>query len=74
MSDCKQCARFQRRYKELTSESFQELKAFNKTVVDRHLQRHRDTRKLAEALTERWVEHIKRDHQKQAVDGKSGPV
>jgi len=59
---CRYCARYEVRFKELYRDAREEMTLFGESRDENRLLKQKALHEQATGLSERWIEHVKREH------------
>jgi hypothetical protein len=60
---CRYCARYEVRFRELYRDAREQMRLFGESGDENRLLKQRVLHEQATGLSERWIEHVKREHE-----------
>ena len=60
---CQHCARYEARFREIYRDAREEMRLFGESGDGNRLLKQRALHEQASGLSERWIEHFKREHE-----------
>jgi hypothetical protein len=60
---CRHCARYELRFREIYRDAREEMRLFGEIGDEDRLLKQRALHEQALGLSERWIEHLKREHE-----------